>query len=134
MAIWTISIPIGVDSSFSDTPGALIGAGDTLNLLPNTGIFNYGTGYSDGIRGAGSDSLVLNSDVLVDGNTADGVTISAGNNDINIGAACTMVSRFDVGIYVGGGNGNNAIGIAGKVEGVVSGVATSGPKNNINVL
>ena len=42
MAIITVST--NITNSTADTDALTLASGDTVNLLPNVGIFNYGTG------------------------------------------------------------------------------------------
>ena len=107
-----------------------LAAGDTVNLLPNVGIFNHGTSGSSGIQAGGSNSFILDGDVF--SRTGSGIVVLAGNNDINIGAA-SMVRGQAVGIFVDGSN--SAIGVAGEVVGATGrAIEIFGQNNTINVL
>jgi hypothetical protein len=130
MAIVTISTIKTVSLGTSNMPGVVLGVGDTLNLLASGGIFDYATGTSPGISGAGSNSLLLNSDVFsaVFGN--DAVNIAAGGNDVNVGSGST-ISGANMGINLSGGG--NAVGIAGQVTGLNdSGIHIAGAGNTVN--
>ena len=41
----TITVSTNITNSTADTAALTLASGDTLNLLPNVGIFNYGTGH-----------------------------------------------------------------------------------------
>ena len=88
MAIITVST--NITNSTADTDALTLASGDTVNLLPNVGIFNYGAGVS-GIHAGGSNSFILNGDVFSMGR--DAIFVVAGNNDINIGAASMVLGQ-----------------------------------------
>jgi Ca2+-binding RTX toxin-like protein len=128
MATVTISVP-KVILGVADTPGATLNAGDTLDVLANTGIYNYGTGgSSDGVFGAGSNSVFLNGDIFAA--NGSGLRIATGGNDINVGAACTINSLHSDGIYIP--DSNSAISIAGKVIAGFNAIETRG-QNTITI-
>ena len=87
----TITVSTNITNSTADTAALTLASGDTVNLLPNVGIFNYGTGASDGIHAGGSNSFILNGDVFSMNRAA--IAVFAGNNDINIGAASTVLGH-----------------------------------------
>ena len=91
-----------------------LASGDTVNLLPNVGIFNYGTGSITRHSRRRLEFLHHQRRRILDELAA--IDVAAGNNDINIGAASTGVRRrIRDANFVGGGD--NAIGIAGAVVG-----------------
>ena len=131
MAIITVST--NITNSTPGTDALTLASGDTVNLLPNVGIFNYAAGRRHSRRRLEflhsqrrrccRDGLARH---LVD----------AGNNDINIGAASLVVGgAFREAIFIIGGH--NAIGIAGTVVSTSAGdetIGITGPNNTINVL
>ena len=84
----TITVSTNITNSTANTPALTLASGDTVNLLPNVGIFNYGTVARRGIAAFGSNSFILNGDVF--SMDYSGISVFAGNNDINIGAASTV--------------------------------------------
>ena len=62
MAIVTVSTNIVNTAIFTDA--LTLVTGDTVNLLPNVGIYNYGAAVSRGIQAGGSNSFILDGDVF----------------------------------------------------------------------
>ena len=89
MAIVTISTN-KFNLLFNATTLALA-AGDTLNVLPNVGIFDFGGGTSKAVAAAGGNSFVLDGDIMSYGTA--GLDVAAGSNDINIGTASTVYGQ-----------------------------------------
>jgi Ca2+-binding RTX toxin-like protein len=113
-----------------NTAALTLEAGDTLNLLPQAGIFNFAYDASPGVLGAGANSLVLNGDVF--SATGIGLTFTSGNNDINVGAASTVFGQT-MGIAIVGNN--STVGVAGHVIGATQhGISITGTGNTINLL
>jgi hypothetical protein len=133
----TTTVSTNITNSTAATNALTLASGDTVNLLPDVGILNYGTGQSSGIQAGGSNSFVLDGDVFSMNWIA--VSVAAGNNDINVGAASTLLGHV-AGIFVAG-NGST-ISVAGDVIGTGAEAAGSfarailiqGQNNTINVL
>src|SRR5262245_53626809 len=115
-----------------NTPGVVLGAGDTLNLLATGGIVDYGPGFSPGVSGAGSNSLVVNGSIY--SANASGIDLSAGGNDVNVGANVTVASAATFGFGISINGNNNSIGIAGTVAGLAAGIQVVGVSSTVNEL
>jgi hypothetical protein len=128
MAVQTIST--NKFATLNNTPVLTLQAGDTLNLLPNAGLFNYRDGTANGVDAAGANSLALNGDVF--SLNAIGLNFAGGNNDINIGAASSVFGAT-MGMAIAGNN--NSIGVAGHVVGATqAAIAINGTSNTLNLL
>src|SRR5262245_31907608 len=107
MTVKTISSTVYVPfNAANNTPGVTLASGDTLNLLATGSIFDFASGASYGISGAGSNSVVLNGNVF--SSLALGVFFAAGGNDLNITGTSTVSGGVNSdGVYFGGSNNNN---------------------------